>query len=228
MLYRNMRWLGIAALVIGYPLLAHYTNNATHNGNLGALVALAPVVLVVLMLAKQASLRLAPLGLVTLCVLLGAALLLCTALLLSNALWAGWSTLTQHFWVLYWLQDAGLQLLLSVTFGRTLIAGRQPLCTRFAEMVHAAPLTPQHEVYARQVTVAWALFFAVMTLTSTLLFFLTPLTTWSAFANLITLPLIALMFIAEYGIRRWRLPDTRNTHILDGIRAFRNTPVRPR
>ena len=217
MLYRNMRWLGITALVIGYPLLAHYTNNATHNGNLGALVALAPVVLVVLMLAKQAPLRL-----ITLCVLL------CTALFLSTALWAGWSILTQHFWVLYWLQDAGLQLLLSVTFGRTLIAGRQPLCTRFAEMVHAAPLTPQHEVYARQVTVAWTLFFAVMTLTSTLLFFLTPLTTWSAFANLITLPLIALMFIAEYGIRRWRLPDTRNTHILDGIRAFRNTPVRPR
>ena len=222
MLYRNMRWLGIAALVIGYPLLAHYTNNATHNGNLGALVALAPVVLVVVMLAKQASLRLAPLGLVTLCVLLGA------ALLLSNALWAGWSTLTQHFWVLYWLQDAGLQLLLAVTFGRTLIAGRQPLCTRFAEMVHAAPLTPQHEVYARQVTIAWTLFFAVMTLTSTLLFFLTPLTTWSAFANLLTLPLIALMFIVEYGIRRWRLPDTRNTHILDAIRAFRNTPARPR
>ena len=223
MLYRNMRWLGIAALVIGYPLLAHYTNNATHNGNLGALVALAPVVLVVLMLAKQAPLRL-----VTLCVLLGAALLLCTALFLGNALWAGWSTLTQHFWVLYWLQDAGLQLLLFVTFGRTLIAGRQPLCTRFAEMVHAAPLTPQHEVYARQVTVAWTLFFAVMTLTSTLLFFITPLTTWSAFANLLTLPLIALMFIAEYGIRRWRLPDTRNMHILDAIRAFRNTPVRPR
>ena len=223
MLYRNMRWLGIAALVIGYPLLAHYTNNATHNGNLGALVALAPVVLVVVMLAKQAPLRL-----VTLYVLLCAALLLCTALLFCNALWAGWSTLTQHFWVLYWLQDAGLQLLLSVTFGRTLIAGRQPLCTRFAEMVHAAPLTPQHEVYARQVTVAWTLFFAVMTLTSTLLFFLTPLTTWSAFANLLTLPLTALMFIAEYGIRRWRLPDTRNTHILDAIRAFRNTPVHPR
>ena len=223
MLYRNMRWLGIAALVIGYPLLAHYTNNATHNGNLGALVALAPVVLVVLMLAKQAPLRL-----VTLCVLLCAALLLCTALFLSNTLWAGWSTLTQHFWVLYWLQDAGLQLLLFVTFGRTLIAGRQPLCTRFAEMAHAAPLTPQHEVYARQVTVTWTLFFAVMTLTSTLLFFLTPLTTWSAFANLLTLPLIALMFIAEYGIRRWRLPDTRNTHILDAIRAFRNTPLRPR
>ena len=126
MLYRNMRWLGIAALVIGYPLLAHYTNNATHNGNLGALVALAPVVLVVLMLAKQAPLRL-----VTLSVLLGAALLFCNTLFLSNALflrnalWAGWSILTQHFWVLYWLQDAGLQLLLQATASA---ARRSRLC----------------------------------------------------------------------------------------------------
>lgn len=217
MLYRIVRSIGIAALVIGYPLMAHYTNTSTHNGNLGALVAIAPVVLVLLILAKQLPLRL-----VTVCALF------CTALLLCAALWAGWSTLTQHFWLVYWLQDAGLQLLLFVTFGRTLIAGRQPLCTRFAEMVHAEPLTPQHEVYARQVTVAWTLFFAVMTLTSTLLFFLAPLTTWSFFANILTLPLIVFMFIAEYGVRRWRLPDTQNTHILDAIRAFKSTSARPR
>jgi uncharacterized membrane protein len=211
MLYPIVRSLGIAALVISYPLMAHYTNTSTHNGNLGALVAIAPVVLVVLMLAKQSPLRL-----VTACVLVCA------------ALWVGWSALTQHFGLVYWLQDAGLQLLLFVTFGRTLIAGRQPLCTRFAEMVHTEPLTPQHEAYARQVTVAWTVFFAAMTLTSTLLFFLALLTTWSLFANILTLPLIALMFIAEYGVRRWLLPDTQHTHILDAIRAFKSTSARPR
>ena len=38
---RIVRWLGIAALVIGYPLLTHYTNESVHGGNLGALVAIA-------------------------------------------------------------------------------------------------------------------------------------------------------------------------------------------
>jgi uncharacterized membrane protein len=108
-----------------------------------------------------------------------------------------------------------------------LIAGRQPLCARFAEAVHA-PLTPQHEVYARQVTVAWTLFFAAMALASTLLFFLAPLTTWSVFANFLTLPLVVLMFIAEYWVRRWALPDMQHAHFLSAVRAFRNSSTHPR
>ena len=209
---RIMRWLGIAALVIGYPLLAHYTNESSHSNNLGALVAVTPVILIALVLSWRSSRRI---------VMLGALALLCAAL------WAGWSALEQHFGLVYWLQNAGMQLILFMTFGRTLVAGRKPLCTRFAEAVHA-PLTPQHEIYARQVTVAWTAFFAAMALTSTLLFFLTPLATWSVFANLLTLPLVAMMFIAEYGVRKRALPDLQQTHILDAVRAFRNTPIHPR
>lgn len=213
---RIVRWLGIAALVIGYPLLAHYTNQSAHNSSLGALVALAPVVLIALVLVWRSSW----------CssrrfIMLGVLALLCVAL------WAGWPALTHHFGLVYWLQHVGIQLLLFMTFGRTLMAGRQPLCTRFAEAVHA-PLTPQHEIYTRQVTAAWTLFFAVMASVSTLLFFLSPLATWSVFANFLTLPLVVLMFIVEYGVRKWLLPDMRHTHILDAVRAFRNTPVRPR
>jgi uncharacterized membrane protein len=108
-----------------------------------------------------------------------------------------------------------------------LIAGRQPLCTRFAQAVHVL-VTPQHEIYTRQVTIAWTLFFVAMALVSTLLFFLAPLATWSVFANFLTLPLVALMFIAEYWVRRWVLPEMRHTHILDAVRAFRDTPAPPR
>ncbi|BAN36567.1 hypothetical protein SCD_n02767 [Sulfuricella denitrificans skB26] len=209
---RILRWLGIATLVIGYPLLAHYTNESAQNSNLGALVAIAPVVLIALVLAWNSPRRV---------IMLGALMLSCVAL------WAGWSALEQHFGLVYWLQNVGMQLILFMTFGRTLIAGRQPLCTRFAEAVHA-PLTPQHELYARQVTVAWTLFFAVMALVSTGLFFLAPLVIWSFFANFLTLPLVALMFIAEYWIRRWVLPEMRQTRILDAVRAYRNTSARPR
>jgi uncharacterized membrane protein len=207
-----VRWLGIAALVIAYALLAHYTNAYARNENLGALVAISPVVLIALALAWRSPRRF---------IMLGVLVLLCVAL------WAGWSSLMRHFGLVYWLQHMGMQLILLMTFGRTLIGGRQPLCTRFAETVHA-PLTPQHVVYARQVTVAWTLFFAGMALASALLFFLAPLATWSVFANFLTLPLVALMFIAEYVVRRWALPEMRNTHIFDAVRAFRNTPARPR
>ena len=212
MAHRIVRWLGIGVLVVGYPLLAHYTNRSAHSGNLGALVAIAPMVLIALVLAWRSPRRF---------IMLGMLVLLCIAL------WAGWSALETHFGLVYWLEHAGIQLILFMTFGRTLIAGRQPLCTRFAEAVHA-PVTPQHEIYARQVTIAWTLFFGAMALASTLLFFLAPLATWSIFANFLTLPLVALMFIAEYWVRRWVLPNMQHTHVLDALRAFRNTPAPPR
>lgn len=209
---RILRWLGIAALAIGYPLLAHYTNASAHNENLGALVSIAPVVLIALMLSWKSAMR--P-------ILLGVLLLSCVVL------WTEWSALQLHFGLVYWLQHVGIQLILFMTFARTLIDGRKPLCTRFAEAVHA-PLSLQHAIYARHVTVAWTLFFAAMALTSSLLFFLAPLTTWSVFANFLTAPLVAAMFIAEYWVRRYALPEMRNMHILDAVRAFKNTSLRPR
>lgn len=212
MVRRIARWLGVAALLAGYALLAHYTNTYAHSDNLGAVVAIAPVVLIALVLAWRSPRRIITLGvLVLMCV----------------SLWVGWSALMRHFGLVYWLQHVGMQLILFMTFGRTLLAGRKPLCTRFAEAVHA-PLTPRHEIYARQVTVAWTLFFAAMAMVSTLLFFLAPLAVWSVFANFLTLPLVALMFIAEYWVRRWALPEMRHAHILDAVRAFRSTAARQR
>ncbi|HTE14524.1 MAG TPA: hypothetical protein VK642_05565 [Burkholderiales bacterium] len=214
MAHRIVRWMGIAALVTGYPLLAHYTNESAQNGHLGALVAMAPVVLIALVLAWRSSQRL---------IMLGVLALSCAVL------WIAWPALEHHFGVIYWLQHAGMQFVLLVVFGRTLIAGRLPLCTRFARAVHAPMiLTPEHERYAGQVTLAWTVFFAVMAATSTLLFFLVPLATWSVFANFLTLPLIALMFVAEYRIRHWVLPHIPRLHILDAVRAFRGSAGHPR
>ena len=210
MTFRVMRWLGVAALLIGYPLLAHYTNESAHNPGLGAMVAIAPVVLVGFVLAWHSHRRL---------IMLGALALLCAAMS------AAWSVLENHFELVYWLQNIAMQLVLLMTFGRTLIAGRKPLCTFFAEELYG-PITPQHEIYTRQVTVAWTLFFAAMAVASTLLFFLGPLTLWSVFANFLTLPLVALMFLAEYGVRKLVLPDIQHMRILDAVRAYRNNSSR--
>lgn len=199
---RITRWLGIALLVIGYPALAHYTNENVENGQLGAVVAIAPAGVVSLMFAWKASPRWVWLTLLVLA---------------FAAVAASWGLLEHHFGLVYWIQDAGMQAVLFMTFARTLFAGRKPLCTHFAEMAHGE-ITPQHAHYAGQVTWAWTIFFAVMAIVSTGLFFLAPLSVWSVFANFLTLPLIALMFALEFLVRRMLLPEMRTSRFIDAFK----------
>lgn len=207
-----LRGVGIAVLVVLYSLLAHYTNQSPERAPLGAVVALTPLLLISALFAWQSPQRGA------LLLLLGGALLV--------LVWQ-WDALKQHIGLVYWLEYMSIQIMLFAMFARTLMRGRKPLCTHFAEIVHA-PLSPQHEVYARQVTVAWSAFFAAMALTSTALFWWAPLPTWSFFANFMTWPLIGMMFVVEYWVRKRRLPELRNTHLFDAIRAFRHASSRPR
>jgi uncharacterized membrane protein len=201
---RMTRWLGLGLLLLGYPVLAHYTNLNVQNGRLGALVAVAPVAVISLIYAWRSSPRWVWLALFALAGAAGG---------------ASWTLLEHHFGVLYWLQDAGMQCVLFMTFGRTLVAGRKPLCTHFAELTHG-DITPQHAHYAHQVTWAWTVFFGLMALVSTLLFFLAPLSVWSVFANFLTLPLIALMFILEFGVRRIMLPEQVNINLSDMVKIW--------
>lgn len=203
-LARNFRWLGIAAVVIGYAVLANYTNQAAEASTLGALVALAPIAITMLALAWRSTRRYPMLGLVALA---------------GVCLWLVWPLLESHFGWIYWLEHESVQWLLLIAFARTLLANRQPLCTQFAEIVHG-PLLPRHARYARQVTIAWTIFFASMILTSTALFFMQPVAIWSIFANFVFLPLVALMFIVEYAVRRLLLPDLAEARIMDAVRAF--------
>lgn len=203
---RAARLLGIGLLVLGYPVLAHYTLMNVQNGTAGAGVAVAPVFVVGLVFAWKSSPRW---------------LWLCLFMLAGLAGAAGWTLLEHHFGMVYWMQDAGMQCVLFMAFGRTLFGARKPLCTQFAEMAHGS-ITLQHAHYARKVTWAWSAFFGLMATISTLLFFLAPLTVWSVFANFLTLPLIALMFIVEFGVRRRVLPKRSNGHILDSLRLWRD------
>ena len=43
---------------------------------------------------------------------------------------------------------------------------------------------------------------------------------WSVFANLLSLPLVALMFACEYVVRLRVLPDVEHVSLLDGIRLY--------
>ncbi len=214
-LARAVRWTFIAAVIIAYSVLAHYsasTATTTTHPSLGVAVALTPAIGILLLLAWRSPRR------------LGALLAVCAGV--GLLLWEFWGTLERNFSRVYFLQHAGTNVMLATVFGVTLARGRQPLCTRFAEVVHGG-LTAELVRYTRQVTLAWTLFFLTESLVSTLLFLFAPIGVWSIFANFLTLPLVLLMFAAEYLVRLHKLPQLEKHSIMDGILAYWKTPVAP-
>jgi uncharacterized membrane protein len=77
--------------------------------------------------------------------------------------------------------------------------------------------------YTRQVTIAWTAFFGATAAVSTTLFLFAPPTVWSIFANLLTIPLLGLMFAAEYLVRHRVLPPAECAGIADSVRGYRET-----
>jgi uncharacterized membrane protein len=203
-LTRYGRRMLIITLALGYAFLAHYTNTTAGSKTLGTLLALAPLVLAALSLAWHSRHRL------TMLVVFGVGCI---------ALGMAWTTMAHHYDRIYWFEHAGTELILCITFGRTLRPGREPMCTYFARSIHGS-LTPELERYTRQITVAWVVFFGLVSTASTVIFVAAPLAVWSAFANFITAPLIGLMFVVEYMVRRRLHPDMEHAHILDGMKAF--------
>lgn len=202
---RGVRWAAIAAVCVAYPVLAHLASADPHPDRLDAAVAIAPLIALALVLAWRSPQR--P-WMLLLC-LAGCALLYAVS---------GW--LVQHYNWVFLLQHAGMQALLGLAFARTLRAGQQPMISRFATIIHGN-LSPALARYTRQVTWAWTLYFTVMTTLSLLLFWLAPVSVWSAFANLLNLPLLVVMFSAEYAARRLLLAPSDRAGPLEAIRAYR-------
>lgn len=204
-LLRGLRWAAIAGACLAYAVLSHLAAADPHPDLWDAAVAMAPLVLLAGVLAWRSPHRL---WMLTLC-LAGAAVLYATS---------AW--LVQHYNWVFLLQHAGIQALLGLAFARTLRAGQIPMVSRFAAVIHG-PLSPALTRYTRQVTWAWTLYFAVMTGLSLLLFWLAPVAVWSAFANLLNLPLLILMFAAEYVVRLFLLAPSDRAGPLEAIRAYR-------
>lgn len=200
-----------------YAALAHYISTLP-EGNLWAiLVAVVPMALMALDLARRA------LG--------NAGLAACSALLLAGLALA-WPHLKSNVSWVYFLQHVAINASLGLVFARTLVRGRQPICTFFATFAHSH-MSPAVIRYTRQVTVAWSAFFFGVTATSLLLFFLAPLEAWSVFANLLSLPLVGLMFALEHLARKFILPPEDQVGPTAAIRAYqaarraRQGPVPP-
>lgn len=203
--FKVVRGLLIASVIVGFAVLVHHVNTLGHASLLGALLALAPLLLIAFVFAMNLDSR-----------LLGVSFVL-LALIAS---WWALPLIKQHTGLIFWLQDMSLLLMLLITFARTLLPGRKPLCVGFAEIMNGGPLPAEHERYTYHVTIAWVIFFGLMIVISTLLFFFAPLATWSFFVNFLTLPLVALMFIAEYLVRRNVLTDLPTGNVLDAVRTY--------
>ena len=102
-----------------------------------------------------------------------------------------------------------------------------PLCTHWADLVHG-PLPPLVARYTRKTTVAWAVFFALIAAASFTLYVFAPLRIWSAFSYFVTFPLVVLMFIGEYAVRRRVLPPLHRSGLWDSVLVYMNSSRRTR
>jgi uncharacterized membrane protein len=200
----NMRLVGFLMLILTYSLIANYTLQSKQHASIGVLIALGPIVLTCVVLAYNAKHRLFMFGLL---------------LLSCPFIWIAWTYFKQHYDWIYWLVHESLQLVLFITFARTLKRGQQPLCTQFAQVIHGS-LSLELINYTRKITIAWAFFFAFVSIISTWIFCFYPVKIWSIFSNFVYLPLVALMFILEYIVRINVLPEKDRTNIMDAIHAF--------
>jgi uncharacterized membrane protein len=127
--------------------------------------------------------------------------------------------------VLNGVPHAAINIFLLSFFARTLVHGREALITGFARRVHGS-LPGYIESYSRRVTWAWCVFFGAQVVVSVILFAAASLETWSLFVNVLSFPLVAVMFVAEYLYRIARFRDYPHASIWEGVRAFlRHEPV---
>jgi uncharacterized membrane protein len=201
---RRLQIVAVAVLLIAYAGLSHYSNSNPDAKGLATMLAIAPMMTVGGLMVWRWNGAIFAL-------LLGAVLLL--------VLHRYWSTLIEEFSIVYLIQQAGFYVLMAWTFGRTLLKGRVPLCTEFADKIHG-PLTALELPYTRSVTLAWTLFFIGNLLVTFVLFAFAPLRTWSFFVNFLSLPLVLLMFVAEFAVRRRVLPTVHRNGLMASLRIY--------
>lgn len=200
-------WLWKALILpacLGYQVLVHSVLVGEHGRILRLALAAIPLLMVGYWVAKSARNKL----LWTL-VLVGAA---ATVYAFEQQEQLGLPAMTA-------LTHAGINLLMLWVFGRTLRQGREPLVTGFARKVHGT-LPPYIEAYTRRVTLMWCVFFMSQIGVSSALFAFASLDVWSLFVNMLSLPLVVLMFVVEYVYRVIRYPAYEHASILKGIQMF--------
>ena len=205
---RRLQLAAVAVFFIAYAGLSHYSNSNPQGHDLGAALALGPVLAIGFVLIWRWSGALPG--------LLAAA----AAAFLARHYWP---LFTRNFSIVYLIQQCGFYAIMAFGFGRSLLKGRVPLCTQLADKIHG-PLSAAELRYTRKVTIAWVVFFLLNMAVTGLLFAFAPLRIWSLFVNFLSVPLILLMFGAEYAVRRRALPQVQTSSLIATLRMYFANP----
>jgi len=198
----RLQMAAVAALIIGYAALSHYSNSSPHVKGLGAALSLAPIVLIGAVLAWRWAPPILALGVMA---------------SVGMLLYRFWPVLENNYEWADLIQQCAAYGLIALSFGRSLFGGRVPVCTQLAKRLHGA-LTPEEISYTRRATAAWTVFYLLAAAAVLTLFFVASLRIWSLFVNFALFGLIALMGIADYAVRRHVLPRRRGGGIVAALR----------
>lgn len=201
-----LRGLAVVAFLIAWALLAHFGSAAQDNPNLATLLGVAPICAAIGLMFWRASHPL-----ITACGI---------AALFGALIWY-WAQLRQNIALLFFIQHLGTNLALGTLFGRSLLGNGEALITQLSRAVHQGELSERKHRYTRQATLAWTIFFLTNALLSAGLWILAPLSAWSVYANLLSMPLLAAMFIGEHFWRVHALLPEERPSIAQVIRAYR-------
>lgn len=200
---RRARIAGGVVLVVAYSAVSYRSNVVGDAGRLGILFAFLPLLALSLGAAWGGRPR---------------ALWLSLWALTCAVLWHARALIAVHYPWAYLVEDVGVLMVLCSLFARTLKSPRVPLISRLSELVHG-PLSPRLAHYTRRVTQLWAALFGVMAIISLFLFLVAGVRVWGFYANVLTWPIMALVFVGEYLVRRRVIPAQERAGFLQVVLA---------
>lgn len=207
-----LRDLGALLLMAAWVVAAHVGSAGWGNADFNTAVAVLPIIVALFMALWRVP---------------GWGWRVAGALAVCGVLAWFWSPLRNNVPFMYYLQHLGIHVALGVYFGKSLLGPGEALITRMARRIFSHELSERKLRYTRNVTLAWTLFFFGNALVSTVLFLFAPTAIWSVHANLLTGPLIGVMFLIEHVWRRCVLPPHERPGLSDVVRAYRRESAQP-
>jgi uncharacterized membrane protein len=201
-----LRGLAVVIVLAVWAYLAHTSSAGERGADISVLLGVTPIVAALgLLIWRNRHPLLTGTGIVA---------------ILGGLAWL-WPTLRENVALLFFIQHLGTNLALGTLFGRSLLGDGEALITQFDRAVHQDELSERKRRYTRQSTLAWTLFFLSNALLSAILWLLAPQAVWSVFANLLSGPLLAAMFIGDHLWRVKVLPPEERPSFAQVARAYR-------